>query len=257
MKKNSRAEQICLYVRKKYGTDPEHPWARYPEYTVFRHSDNRKWYAVMMTVPADRLGIESTDRCEILNVRVKDPLLADLLIQQEGFFRGYHMNHSNWISILLDGTVPEEAVFRMLDQSYLATATGANRLKIRPPKEWIVPANPKYYDIEHAFDLRNIIEWKQGSGIRRGDTVYLYVAAPVSAVLFGCTVTETDIPYQYRDDRLIIRNLMRIRLEKKYGSDSFPFERLKDEFGVFAVRGPRGIPERLSRALKEEGIRVS
>ena len=117
----------------------------------------------------------------------------------------------------------------------------------------IVPANPKYYDIEHAFDLRNVIEWKQGKGVRKGDIVYLYVAAPVSAILFRCTVTETEIPYQYWDENLIIRSLMRIRLEKRYQADAFPIERLRNEFGIFAVRGPRGIPWRLGEALRTEG----
>ena len=43
---------------------------------------------------------------------------------------------------------------------------------------------------------------------------------------------------------------MKIKLLKRYGSEQFTFERLKDEFGIFAVRGPRGVPHSLSEALK-------
>ncbi len=31
----------------------------------------------------------------------------------------------------------------------------------------------------------------------------------------------------------------------------FTFNMLNDEFGIFAVRGPRGVPHSLSEALKE------
>lgn len=122
---------------------------------------------------------------------------------------------------------------------------------IRPAKEWIVPANPKYYDIEHAFDKTNVIDWKQGRGIKAGDVVFPYATAPVSAILYKCKVTETDISYDYRDGSLTITALMRIALQKKYQPAVFSFERLRDEYGIFAIRGPRGISRSLSEALKK------
>ena len=66
-----------------------------------------------------------------------------------------------------------------------------------------------------------------------------------------CRVTETDIPCDYRRGVLTITALMRIRLLKRYKPSSFTFEKLKDEYGIFAVRGPRGIPHSLSEALKK------
>ena len=122
--------------------------------------------------------------------------------------------------------------------------------KFRQPKEWIVPANPKYYDIEAAFDAADEIDWKQGAGIIKGDTVFMYVGAPVSALLYKCKVTEVDIPYDYEDKNLKITALMKIKLLKRYKRDEFTFERLKSEYGIYAVRGPRGIPNTLSAALK-------
>ncbi len=122
--------------------------------------------------------------------------------------------------------------------------------KTRLPKEWIIPSNPKYYDIIHAFDHTDTIDWKQGSGIRQGDTVFLYVGAPVSAVLYQCEVTETNIPYQYQDKNLKITALMKIRLQRRYAPDQFTFHVLKKDYEIYAVRGPRGVPDSLSEALK-------
>ena len=38
-------------------------------------------------------------------------------------------------------------------------------------------------------------------------------------------------------------------LWKRYRSDKFTFDLLKEEYGIYAIRGPRGIPNSLSAAL--------
>ena len=243
-------EKLYGYVKRKYGSEPEYLWRRFPDYAVFRHEDNRKWYGLIMDVPRKNLGIPGEGRVDILNVKLDDLLLADMLVQREGYLRGYHLSRGNWISILLDGTVPMKEIREMIDLSYRVTASAKKKQKLRPPKEWIVPANPKYFDIVHAFDEKKEINWKQGAGIKKGDTVYMYVGAPVSAVLYKCKVTETDIPYNYRNERLNIKALMKIRLQKRYPEDRFTFDVLKSEYGIYAVRGPRGIPNSLSEALR-------
>jgi len=43
---------------------------------------------------------------------------------------------------------------------------------------------------------------------------------------------------------------MRLRLQERYKPDRFTFDIPGREYGIFAVRGPRGIPEELSEALK-------
>ena len=247
---NEIRERLFAYAGKKYRASPEYLWARYPNYAVLRHRDNRKWFALVMDIPAAKLGLERGDTVDILNVKMEDALLADLLIQQEGFYRGYHISRGNWISILLDGTVAFEELCRWLDESFMATASRETRQKRRPPKAWIVPANPKYYDVQKAFDEAEEINWKQGKGIKTGDMVYLYVAAPVSAILYKCRVTKTDIPFRFDNGEVRMSSVMKIKLLKRYEPDRFTFDVLGKEYGIFAVRGPRGIPESLREALK-------
>ena len=105
--------------------------------------------------------------------------------------------------------------------------------------------------MEGAFAASDVVDWKQGSGIKAGDTVYMYVAAPVSAILYKCRVLETDIPYAYADENLTIKALMKLKCERRYERDRFTFERLSNEFSVTAVRGPRGVPYGLSEELKK------
>lgn len=78
----------------------------------------------------------------------------------------------------------------------------------------------------------------------------MYVAAPVSAILYKCKVLETDIPYEYQDRNLVLKALMKIRLLKRYDPEAFTFDVLKEDYGIYAVRGPRGVPYSLSQELR-------
>lgn len=60
---------------------------------------------------------------------VKDPLLADHLMQQSGYLRGYPSSKWNWVTMVLDGTVPFEDICRWVDESYQATRTKSKNRK--------------------------------------------------------------------------------------------------------------------------------
>lgn len=251
MKKNiSLRTEVLDYAEKKYGTKPEYLWKRFPDYAVLRHEDNQKWYGLIMNISYEKIDAKKSGSVDILNIKLDDILLADMLTRQNGYYTGYHISRGNWLSVVLDGTVDIKSVCGLIDTSYNVTASKQKKQKLRPPKEWLIPANPKYYDILHAFDETDIIDWKQGTGIKKGDTVFMYVGSPVSAILYKCEVTETDIPYDYHTKELTITKLMKIKLQKRYKPDSFTFERLKSEYGIFAVRGSRSVTNSLSGALR-------
>ena len=117
------------------------------------------------------------------------------------------------------------------------------------PKDWIIPANPKYYDVVGAFEASDIVTWKQSSDIHVGDTIYMYVAAPYSSILYKCRAVEVDIPYNFSDENLTLKQAMKVELLKKYESGVWSFERIK-QFGVYAVRGPRNMPAELKREME-------
>ena len=242
-------ETVYEYMEKKYKTSPEFPWAKYDDSAVFRHSDNKKWFALVMGVEKNKLGLSGSGYVDVINLKIDDMMFRDILVQKEGIIPAYHMNKEHWITVILDGTVEEDMIYDLIDASFLATASKKRKAKIRPSKEWIIPANPKYYDIEHAFDNDEIIDWKQSSNIKVGDTVFMYVAAPISAILYKCKAVEVDIPYDYQDKNLTITTIMRIKLLRRYDRSQFTFDRLKEDYGIYAVRGPRGVPNSLSHEL--------
>ena len=242
-------EEILQYASMRYGTEAEYLWKTSPSYAVLRHAENRKWYGVLMNVPRERLGLSGKGEVDILNVKC-DPVLGGSLRLQAGFLPGYHMKKDSWVSILLDGTVDQDTILSLLDMSFQETS--AQKKKRTPrlggQREWIVPANPKYYDVEKAFQKQDVILWKQSNHIAVGDIVYLYVAAPVSALLYRCQALEVDIPYDKEPGELNITRVMRIKKLNEFSADAYPLEKLKS-YGVSAVRGPRNMPSGLSHAL--------
>lgn len=120
-------------------------------------------------------------------------------------------------------------------------------------KDWIIPANPKYYDVVGAFEKSNIVTWKQSSDIHVGDMIYMYVAAPYSSILYKCRAVEADIPWQYSDENLTMKTVMKVELLEKYKPGVWSFERIR-QFGVNAVRGPRSMPKELKREMENSGL---
>ncbi len=239
-------EALLRHAKETYGTEPDYPFSGETDTPVLRHGENRKWFGLVMRVPYAKFGLSKPGEADVLNVKC-DPLLSGSLRREPGIFPAYHMNHYEWISVLLDGTVPEEMVKELLDISFSLTAPKGKRAP--GPREWLVPANPKFYDIEAAFRESRVIDWKQSTDVHVGDTVYLYVAAPVSAILYRCRALEVNIPYRYADENVRMTKLMRLERLEEYDRDRFSFEVLKTH-GVRAVRGPRSVPESLSEALR-------
>ena len=249
---NTEKEAVLRAAAQALGAQPEYLWRDAPGDAVLRRADNRKWFAVLLTVPRARLGLPGAGAADILNVKC-DPVLAGSLRLRAGILPAYHMNKEKWLTVLLDGTVERALVLDLLAASYRLTAPAARRPpRPRPsagPAVWVAPANPGYFDVAAAFAADPVLLWKQTARVAAGDTVYLYMAAPVAAVLYRCRVLEADIPYEH-EGAVRIRRVMRLRLLHTYAPGEFPIARLR-ELGLSAVRSERHAPPRLARALEQ------
>ena len=110
-------EQLIEHIKNIYSTDPEYPWSDMPEYAVFRHSSNKKWFAVVMNISKTKLGLESDEIIDVLNIKC-DPMLIGNLRQEKGFFPAYHMNKTYWVTVALDGTVDVDKIKFLVDLSF-------------------------------------------------------------------------------------------------------------------------------------------
>ncbi|MBQ6560488.1 MAG: MmcQ/YjbR family DNA-binding protein [Erysipelotrichaceae bacterium] len=227
-----QSRRIAAYMQKEYGARPEFVFKKFPDYAVFRN--NGKWFAIIMNIAGKKIGTD-VEEVEIIDVR-SDPCSIASLKDEKGFHEAYHMNKDSWITIELNDSVDDEIIFSMIDASYLKTELF---------DAWLVPANPKYYDVVGEFDRNDEILWKQSSDIHVGDIVYLYVGAPYSTVLYKSEVVESDIPYEYKGKDLSISRVMKIKKLKRYPEGKYTFEYL-NLLGIRAVRGPRRIRKEIS-----------
>jgi len=113
-------EKIINYIREEYGCEPEYLWEKFPEYAIFRQRENRKWFAVVIAINRNQLGLQDEGKVDVLNVK-GDPAINGSLRMTEGVFPGYHMNKQHWLSILLDGTVSIQLVKELIEMSFLNT----------------------------------------------------------------------------------------------------------------------------------------
>ena len=243
--KGAKREDVLRYVQEQYGTIGERLWEKFPDYIVLRNNRNGKWYGIIMDIERKKLGLKGEGKVDMMNVKCSYET-KEMFLFRKGFVPAYHMNRENWLGILLDGTADKKAVEALLDESKELSETKMSRRMEN--RAFLVPANPKYYDVVGAFEKEEEILWKQNGDMLTGDIVFLYVAAPYSAVLYKCKVVETNIPYEYADENLKMDKVMKIRREKTYGKDEFPLEKLK-EHGVFYIRGKRNVPYSLLSEL--------
>lgn len=116
-------DTVFAYMKKKYKVSPDYPWSRYDDNAVFRHSDNNKWFALVMGVAREKLGLPGEGYVDVINLKIADRMLRDMLIREPGICPAYHMNKEHWITVLLDGTVKEDKVYDLIDLSFEATAS--------------------------------------------------------------------------------------------------------------------------------------
>lgn len=232
-----QTNRIAKLINEKYDVSPEFLWDFVPDYGVFRNLRSNKWFGIVMNLDKSKIIQTETGEVEVLNLKLDNNVSKALKIK--GIYSPYHSSKKNWVSIILDNTLSDKKIMELVDLSYdISNIKG----------EWIVPANPKYYDIINAFNKTDTIIWKQSNNIWAGDIVYLYVAAPISAILYKCKVLETDIPYEYKDKNVAMKKVMKIKLLKRYKQDEFTFEKL-NKYGIKWVRGTRGLTDILSKVL--------
>lgn len=113
----NQSREISDYAKLTYGDELEFLWADLPDAAVLRRKDSSKWYALFMKIPPRRLELEGEDLIDILDVRCD---FSEIEKKRDGknFFPGYHMNKKHWLTVVLNGGIPTDAIKRLVDSSY-------------------------------------------------------------------------------------------------------------------------------------------
>lgn len=114
---------LKAYIEEVYGIEGEYPFSGDATTCVFRHSSNRKWFAVIMELPRQRLGLAGDGYIRVVNTKC-DTRMIGAFRQEQGIFPAYHMSKAHWLTVALDGTVDTQKIKFLLDMSYDLTKDG-------------------------------------------------------------------------------------------------------------------------------------
>ncbi|MCR4619009.1 MAG: methylated-DNA--[protein]-cysteine S-methyltransferase [Lachnospiraceae bacterium] len=161
-------KKVEEFIFKNYKVKPEHPWHQYPQYETFKEMYSGKWFAIVMNVGREKLGIAGNiERYDvslgyeetgiygaarneplgyeetgiygaakneifgdvwIINVKADTDFIS-MVAGTNGYLPAYHMSKKNWITILLDGTVSlEEIKARIADSYQMISDTPTKRI---------------------------------------------------------------------------------------------------------------------------------
>lgn len=126
---------------------------------------------------------------------------------------------------------------------------------------WILPANPKSYDIDAAFRKLWVIEWLQTrslKNIKLGDFAYIYESSPVKAIRWKCRVAIVNVKASEIDDSCFWRTakisdgpfIWLERLCEYNVGDAFSYETLCKNGLKSTVRSPMKVTGQLLNYLE-------
>ena len=97
------------------------------ESAVFRHADSKKWFAIVLSVPRRKFGLDSDEVIDVVNLKLPTEMFGSFGAA-DGVYPAYHMNKLHWISVLLPDA-PNDVVQFLLNASFEATKSKIKQRK--------------------------------------------------------------------------------------------------------------------------------
>lgn len=110
-------QEVIKFIESEFSVEPEHLWANFPDYVVFRNKRNKKWFGIIMDIQREKLGLEGEGKIDIIVIKC-DSILIGSLIREKGYLPAYHTSKKSWVTVLLDGSAPDEQVKDLIHLSF-------------------------------------------------------------------------------------------------------------------------------------------
>ena len=110
-----QSNRITKLIYDKYHVKPEFLWKDDPS-GVFRNIQSNKWFSIIMKIDRSKI-MDSSGYIEIMNVKLNN---LDYL-KVTGIYEAFHMNKKSWVSIVLNDTLSDLDIMKLIDISYELT----------------------------------------------------------------------------------------------------------------------------------------
>lgn len=116
---SDQANRLTKKILDEYGVTCDFPWK--DEKGVFRHPDTKKWFGLIMHVKMNLLCKNNdTTAVDIMNLKVNLDQKEEVY-SLSAVYPAYHMNHKMWISVVLDDTLRDDEVMKLIQSSFCLT----------------------------------------------------------------------------------------------------------------------------------------
>ena len=123
------------------GVIRDNPWEKEPDFTVFRHADNRKWLALRFYASREQLlrlkpedeivrSYSAGEMIDMINIKIHPEMVEDMT-RMPGFLPAFHMSRRHWITIVLDPAVDAEKMKPLVEMSYELTGKRYKKREIK------------------------------------------------------------------------------------------------------------------------------
>ncbi len=127
---SDQSNRIAAMILERYSVEPDFPWDEGDKNPagVFRHGGNNKWFGLIMNIDRRSLdGNADEEAVDVINLKADENKTA-VLHKIKGIYPAYHMNHSKWISVVLDGNLDDRDVMDLVEESFRLTGGPAGVL---------------------------------------------------------------------------------------------------------------------------------
>lgn len=151
--KNKQSKEIIQYIKQKYNDELEFLWEKFDDNAIWRNKQNDKWYGLLLNVSKNKLGIDSEEIAEIIDLRYQKEKI-DEIVDNKKIYPGYHMNKKSWITIILDESLDIKEIYKLIDNSYNLSIGNKKGLSISSLEQ-------KVYDYLTLIPSGKVVTYKQ------------------------------------------------------------------------------------------------
>lgn len=84
-----------------YNVKADYPFEEDFETGVFRHEDNKKWFALAMNIDYRKIKSGRNETVEVVNLKCAPEVIESIADVEPGIYRAYHMNKTHWLTVAL------------------------------------------------------------------------------------------------------------------------------------------------------------
>lgn len=115
-------QNVEQFVAQEFGVKPDYLWEGDFVTAALRHPDTKRWFGVLMRIPAMKLGINNEGEADILDIKLDPDFILELQKNlPKQYFPAHHMNKKHWTTVLLTDKTDRKLLQTLINESFQTT----------------------------------------------------------------------------------------------------------------------------------------